>query len=779
MRWSNVRICIAATLVAGVAVVVSTVGRPVAPRDPAGARSRGNISQRVLRLPVSFIGVDEETAHPWYFLQGRGVYARFDARGVDFRITRRTALDAGSPGEGARLVPAALEGRNRKIASAFRLEFAHANARASLTAAGRSDALVNLYSGGRDNWKEGLRTYARLIYKDLWPGIDLTYAGAVAELKYTFVVHPGADPSGIRLRLHGIEGLQVNVKGQLEMWTSAGRLTDGAPYVYQETPAGRHDVAAAYELFPAAGGVHEYGFRLGQYDRTRPLMLDPAYFVWAGFLGYGGYDRGLGVELDPAGNAYATGELEGSTSMDVYVAKVAPNGSLVYMTVLAGSLYDGAYDIVVDSLSNAYLTGSTDSPDYPRLGGPDLTHNGDSDAFLTKLGPLGTIVFSGFIGGSGFDFAEGVALDLSGNIYVVGPTNSTEATFPVKVGPDLTANGSFDLFVAKIKPNPTAAVVTDNYEYCGFIGGSGSDMAIIRVQGALYGTSGHIAVDASGAAYVNGTTNSDETTFPVKIGPDLTYNGGKWDAFVAKVMPDGSGLVYAGYIGGRRDDYGWGMKVDAAGNAYTGGTTYSTEDSFPVSVGPDLSYNGGGDGFVAKVRADGSGLLFAGYIGGRGWESVSGLDIDAAGAIYAVGHTHSNERTLPVIGGPDLTFNSRGPNGEGLFAKVRPDGTGLELCGYIGGSGEDALFWGALDGAGDAVVVGDTDSDETTFPDGDGLGGLPGPDPTFNGVQDGFIAKISFNAAAGPTPGGSPALPPVEQAPSECSRLFFKGRALR
>ncbi|MBI4590231.1 MAG: SBBP repeat-containing protein, partial [Candidatus Rokubacteria bacterium] len=181
--------------------------------------------------------------------------------------------------------------------------------------------------------------------------------------------------------------------------------------------------------------------------------------------------------------------------------------------------------------------------------------------------------------------------------------------------------------------------------YAGYIGGAGNDDG----RG--------IAVDSAGNAYVTGSAGSAEWTgFPVTVGPDLTYNGG-FDAFVAKVNAAGTGLVYAGYIGGSGDDFGRGIAVDSAGNAYITGDTLSSEATFPVTVGPDLTHNGGSDAFVAKVNAAGTALVYAGYIGGSADDWGEGIAVDSAGNAYVTGTTRSTEATFPVAVGPDLTYN--------------------------------------------------------------------------------------------------------------------------
>ena len=312
----------------------------------------------------------------------------------------------------------------------------------------------------------------------------------------------------------------------------------------------------------------------------------------------------------------------------------------------------------MDSTGNAYVTGFTDSTEatFPVTVGPDLTYNGGVlDAFVAKVNASGAALnYAGYIGGSGSDQGFGIAVDSTGNAYVTGATFSSEATFPVTVGPDLTFNGIFDAFVAKVNPAGTAL------DYAGYIGGSDGDVGF------------GIAVDSTGNAYITGEAESSEATFPVTVGPDLTFNG-DFDAFVAKVNASGTALDYAGYIGGSGDDRSYGIAVDSTGNAYVTGRTTSSEGTFPVTVRPDLTFNGDFDAFVAKVNPMGTALLYAGYIGGSRSETLFGGDIavDSTGNAYVTGGAFSTEGTFPVTVGPDLTFNGGGQfGGDAFVAKI-------------------------------------------------------------------------------------------------------------
>ncbi len=535
----------------------------------------------------------------------------------------------------------------------------------------QTDTIVSYFKGKPDDWFTGIPTYARIVYPNLWPGIDLMYSGTYDRLKYEFSLHPGADPGQISLAYRSASAVHLDESGQLQVSTPLGDLQDEAPSAYQEINGKRTSVTTAYELQDSS-----FVFRLGAYDPSYSLVIDPAVLVYAGYLGGSGKDAGNGIAVDHDGAAYVTGSTESSNfpalsgpdlnyngGEDAFVAKVKPDGSgLVYAGYLGGSGRDCGYGIAIDSNGTAYVTGLTGSSDFPTLSGPELTYNGGAyDAFIAKLNPDGSgLVYAGYLGGSGDDNGTGIAVDYSGVAYVTGHTTSSD--FPTLGGPNLSYNGDTDAFVTKLKPDGSGLV------YSGYLGGSQGDIG--------YG----IAVDSKGAAYLTGQTFSSD--FPVQGGPDLSYNGGNYgDAFVTKVKPDGSGLVYSSFLGGSGYDAGetgHGISVDDSGAAYVTGYTQSSD--FPTFGGPGLTFNGGfSDAFVTKLKPDGSGLVYSGYLGGNGYDYGAGIAVDDSGAAYVTGFTGSSN--FPTLDGPDLSGNG---GLDAFVAKLKPDGSGLVYSSYLG-----------------------------------------------------------------------------------------------
>lgn len=598
---------------------------------------------------------------------------------------------------------------------------------------------VNYFIGNNPaKWRTHIPTYGKVQYASVYPGVDLVYYGTERQLEYDFIVAPGADPTSIQLAFAGADQLEVNDKGDLVLHIASEQLLMHKPVIYQAMAGVRQEIAGGF----VRRGKDQVAFQIGAYDAARPLVIDPV-LTYASYLGGTGQDFGNGVATDSNGYVYVVGytdsdqasfpvtggpDLTYNSGQDVFVTKLTADGAqVVYSGYIGGGGQEFGMNIAVDGAGNAYIVGYTNSNEstFPVTIGPDLSYNGGQDAFVAKLSTDGShLLYAGYIGGTGNDFGNGIAVDAGGNSYIVGTTNSTEVSFPVTVGPDLLFNGPGEGYVAKVNTDGTALL------YAGYIGGSG-DEAINAVA---------LDPDCAAAcqAYVAGSSASDQTTFPVVGGPDLTYNGGT-DAFVAKIKGDGTGLDYAGYIGGSGADYLYSIAVDSGGNAYVYGNTDSTEATFPVSVGPGLTYKGGRyDAFIAKLNTTGTALIYTGYIGGAGDEFGRGIAVDDAGNAYVSGWTSSTEATFSVSGGPDLTYNG-GPS-DVFVAKVNAAGTALDYAGYIGGSSEETTGHAnpiAVDRAGNSsYIIGATSSNEATFPV------TVGPDLTFNGAYDSFVAKV-------------------------------------
>lgn len=593
------------------------------------------------------------------------------------------------------------------------LEFKGASQEAKIETKDKAETVVSYFKGDPKSWISGLSTYGRIVYHQLWPGVDLAFSGDQNNLKYEFVVSPGTEPSVIKLNYRGASEIKLNDKGQLEIITPIGSFLDEAPVAYQMKNGEKISVPVRFEIIEkktAEGGLVSclHTFKIGAYDRRLPLIIDPAIIVFSGFLGGSSSDRALAMALDNTGHVYLTGwtgsidfpVVSGGWDMffngpsigtDAFVAKVNPSGTgLIYCSYLGGSFDDGATGIAVDSSGNAYVCGYTKSNDFPAGGfvytNPAANINQYDDCFLTKISADGrNLLYSGYLGGSSTDIANSVAVDLSGRAYVCGTTESSD--FPVKTGPDTSHNGQKDAFILRV--NATGS----SLDWSGFIGGSREDIG------------SWIALDTSGNPFITGyTASTPGDKFPVKNGPSLTHRGGDLDAFVAKVVTTGSSLAYCGYIGGSSDDYGAGIAVDEDGCAYVTGATISTTN-FPVAGGPDTSHNGGSDAFVAKVNQAGSGLVYCGYLGGAYDDFGLSIAVDSQGIAYLAGATDSGN--FPVLGGPYLSYNG----GRDAFVTVlKEDGSGFYYSSFLGGSSTDEANAVAADGHGNFYLGGFTRS---------------------------------------------------------------------
>ncbi|HEX8600590.1 MAG TPA: SBBP repeat-containing protein [Chloroflexia bacterium] len=493
-------------------------------------------------------------------------------------------------------------------------------------------------------WHTNVPTHSEIAYMGLYPGVDLSYGGVDGQLKGTYTVAAGVDPALISWSYMGAQGVKVDEVGNLLITlpngpnaqsdssapTPARVLTEQAPVAWQEIGGRRVMVQSSY-LLRQDGSI---GFSLGQYDPTHPLTIDPTLTLpYSTYLGGNGSDGGSGIAVDASGNAYVTGSTD-STNFptlnpyqgyqgggDAFVTKLGASGSaLVYSTYLGGNGSDEGYDIAVDASGNAYVTGSTDSTNFPTLN-PYQGYQGYIDAFVTKLNASGSaLVYSTYLGGNSNEEGLDIAIDASGNAYVTGITLSTN--FPLNNQYQGDQTGA-DVFVAKLNTNATGNA---SLVYSTYLGGSGYD-----------GGSG-IAVDASGNAYVTGRTGS--TNFPT-----LNPYQGEGDAFVTKLGASGSALVYSTYLGGSDYDGGSDIAVDASGNAYVTGSTGSA--NFPILAPYQVDAGQGeGDAFVTKLGASGSALVYSTYLGGNGGDGGSDIAVDSSGNAYVTGSTESTNFPL-------------------------------------------------------------------------------------------------------------------------------------
>jgi hypothetical protein len=597
----------------------------------------------------------------------------------------------------------------------------------------------NNYFIGSDprQWRTGIPTYAKVSYSSLYPGIDLIYYGDQGQLEYDLVVAPAGDPGTITLAFQGADKIEVNPAGNLVLHINGGQILQRRPLAYQTVNGAHKPVEGKY----AIKGINQIGFEVGAYDRSKPLVIDPV-LVYSTYLSGSGADEGIGIAVDSAKNSYITGvtsSLNFPTTAgalqtaqgnnDVFITKLNAAGTAVlYSTYIGGSDNDEGTSIQVDAAGNAYVTGSTDSPNFPTTTGAFQTSpHGGSDAFVAKLNPTGSgLVYSTYLGGSNDDEAYGLATDLSGNAYVTGVTNSSN--FPTTTSAYQTiAGGGGDAFVARLNPTGTAL------DYSTYLGGNGVDWGF------------GIATDLGGNAYVTGTTYSPN--FPVTASAYQNSYGGKGDAFVAKLNSAGSTLSYSSYLGGSSIDSGFGISYGLGGVVYLAGITDSP--NFPTSLGALQSVRGGGsDAFVTKLDTSLAGptsLIYSTYLGGSGVDWGFGLTTDLAGNAYVSGTTYSSD--FPISPNANQSTNAGGS--DAFVANINSAGTSVVYATYFGGGNNDAGLGHALDSAGSAYVTGITDSID--FPI------TPGAFQTArSGGSEAFVTKLDVPVTPTPTPQPTP-----------------------
>lgn len=616
------------------------------------------------------------------------------------------------------------------------------------------------YFLGQDpkQWLTNIPTYCKVKYEAVYPGIDLIYYGRQQQLEFDFLIAPGADPKVIKLSFAGVESLRLDEEGDLILETKAGKLRQHRPIVYQMVAGIRREIAGSY----VQTGRNEAGFEIGEYDTSRPLVIDPV-LSYATFLGGSGRDSGQAIAVDAAGNAFVTGlasstfpttpgALQPGDTPSVFVTKLNATGTaLIYSAVIGGSDYDKGYGIAVDGAGNAYVTGVTRSGDFPTTTGAFQTQRGGgiSDAFVAKLNPAGnTLIYSTYLGGApaalgldglasfGLEGEAGlsVAVNTGGYVYVTGVTNSDQ--FPTTSGAFQTSFGGYlDAFVTELAADGSQLV------YSTYLGGGGLDYAA------------GLAVDIAGQVYLSGLTTfscappflTRVTPFPTTPGAFQTDDGGvcSFFAFVTKLGAAGSSLLYSTLLG-QRESWGTAIAVDTSGHAYV--TGFANPAFYPTTPGAFQITVPEAGCFVTKLNPTGTALIYSTLL--RGGTSF-GIVVDGLGQAHVTGA--ANAAIFPVTQGPQDAEES------GAFvAKFNAEGSALVYSLFLrGGVG----YGIALDAAGAAYVTGEA---------GEGFSTLITPGAFQSRINsdgsshsDAFVAKVSESPlppTSTPTPTPTPAI---------------------
>ena len=615
--------------------------------------TRNRILEKYAQLPLQFEMNQGQTDSRVRFLS-RG-------RGYTLFLTPTEALLSVAEPVGASSDAKHLD-RMHNRTSDLRMQLSGAKSDAIIAGSDELPGRSNYFIGNNPKqWHIGVPAFERVSYKEIYPGIDLVYYGNQRQLEYDFVVAPGADPKAIRLKVTGSSRIRIDNQGDLLIHVGSGDLRLGAPSVYQEVAGQRRHVDGKW----IRSKHDEVRFGLGAYDHDKVLVVDPTL-------------------------------------------------ALSYSTYLGGSLTDAATSVAVDANGNAFIAGFTASgntapqPFFPTTDGAYQTQcngctapTGKNNAFITELDPTGTVlVYSTFLGGDNGDAANGIAIDASGNAYVVGTTFSgliggnhidfptTEGAFQTTCAGNCTAG---DAFVTELNAQGNQLVFST------FLGGAGAEVG------------NAIALDTQGGVYVAGSTSS--TDFPTQIPFQAANAGGTYDGFVTKINSSGSTLEFSTYLGGTLDDEVHAIAVDTSFDTYVAGVTYST--NFPTASPLQSANGGGGDAFVAKFNSKGTGLTYSTYLGGSALDQANGIALDSSHNVYLVGTTSSTK--FPTLGPYQASCAScASATSDAFVTKINSTGDALVYSTYLGGGDVDLGIAIAVDSVGNAFVAGQTSS--TDFP---------------------------------------------------------------
>jgi hypothetical protein len=703
-------------------------------------------------LPMAFEANQGQSAGPVKFLsRGQGYTAFLTAEGMVLSLHPAS-------------VPAQAEaGGSVSVTNAknITLQFKLIGAAANPTAAGENPlpGKVNYFIGNdRTKWHTNIAAYARVRYRNVYPGVDLVYYGNHSQLEYDFAVSPGADASKIKFEIAGADNIRLDGSGNLVLSTANGELHFQKPQVYQESNGERIPVQGDYVMEDST----HVGFKLSAADPSQPTVIDPV-LLYATYLGGSGQSQAESIAVDASGNVYVAGYTDSTDfpltalgtlsagSQHAFVAKLNASGSaLVYADYLGGNGDDNAYALTLDSSNEVYVAGTTASSNFPTLNAYQSTSGGPSNAFVTKISADGSsLMYSTYFGGNGFDVPTSIAVDGSSDILLAGNTTSTNFPVANAYQPTAAANqgGLFGTYGFLSKFNPAGSELIYSTYFAGNTNVS-YPCGTSSCWSAPFSAVAGMAIDSGGNAYVAGSTNT--YNFPTTSGVYETSTSAPQNnlaGFLGKFNASG-GLTYSTYF-----DESSGalttinaLAVDASGDAYVTGTADS-DGTFritnpqicdPSSVGTACQY-----AFVTELDPAGATLLYSTFLGANNGATPAAISLDATNDAYIVAYTPSS--TFQIVNGIE-NVSTEGDqylpaNNDLLVIEVSPNGAAELFATYLGGSGNDTAGSIALDASGNLYIAGTTNSSDFPVTQGSYQEAL-------SGNTDGFIAKIGAGSEA-------------------------------
>jgi len=613
-----------------------------------------------------------------------------------------------------------LERASRKGESVLTIDLVGAAADPVIVGEEPLSTKVNYFIGkDPSKWRRNVPTYSKIRYRNVYPGIDLVYYGNNERVEYDFDLAPGANATQIQFEVKGADALNVDSAGNLVLTKGAGELRFQAPIVYQESDGRRARVLGGYVVRDTT----HVGFAVGDYDTTKPLVIDPV-LVYSSFLGGSSYDYSGGVAVDSTGDAYVVGITDSpgfplasigpytSTQSPMFLAKFDPTGSsLLFADYFGGSSGgDEAYAVALDSAGNAYVTGDATSSDFPVVNAYQPTLAGSQDAFLVKFSADGSsIMYSTYLGGSALtyigttsQFGTGVAVDPAGEAVIAGVTMATD--FPTtnayqsSVSPDEFGNWGLYGFLTKFSADGASLV------YSTYLAGStlsaSSPCAGCFPDSEIWG----VATDVSGNAYVTGFTIT--TDFPVTSGAFATTSPAtplSAVGFVSKFTGSGA-IAYSTYLGGQSFSLLSAIAVDASESAYVTGSD-SAGDNFPIVTTSicDPSVSACNGAVIAKLDPTGATLVYSTFLGTSNNMNGQGIQVDANGDAFIVGSDVGFDLANPIE-------EFAGGAGNVVVAEIDPSASTVLMATFLGGQVWDAPSDLALDSNGAVYVTGETAS---------------------------------------------------------------------